>query len=134
MICPQCKKEEIKFSKEEHNRKNNIIIRKRYCKKCEILFTTQEKIYFRKERKPRNDTLWKNYRFATYGIHRLLAALIGNQKMIKDVKKINEFEKIKDSLEFGSYRKKGGKTGVYWKKENEKTVHELKIEEKKKNN
>ena len=83
MLCPRCKKQETSIADKKQDIKSNLVLRNRYCPKCDFTFSTNEKIKIIKKRKPRPEKLLMNFRFYLYGMYRIAAILDTENKLFK---------------------------------------------------
>lgn len=111
MLCPNCKKQETSYDIIKQDKKTNVVLRNRYCSKCDFSFSTSEKIKIIKKRKPRPDKLFMNYRFYLYGAFRILALIDARDSLDKSLGGIDAI--IKKFDEFG-FVSQAGKSGVYY--------------------
>jgi len=112
MLCPKCKKQQSLANFIKQDKKTNVVLRNRYCAKCDFSFSTYEKIKKINKRKPRPDKLFMNFRFYLYACIRLVAI---NQTYIRLYKSLGGEESISRKFdEFGFIKTKAGKSGVYY--------------------
>ena len=113
MLCPNCKKQETSSDIIKQDKKTNVVLRNRYCSKCDFSFSTHEKIKIIKKRKPRPDKLFMNYRFYLYGCFRIIALKDTHLRLNKSLGGEYKINKKFNEIEFG-FVNKAGKSGVYY--------------------